>query len=159
TVALVRDGAIARVERSIDFHRIPLLRMADVVQLEIVVLAPEKRYRIEPDALAEDVLRCNLALTLGNHPVLNANALTRMRIWPARNIARRINALRAGLQVFVDRDAAIERQSGLLGQRDRRAHADTHDDEVGRQRRAVAQRHLPSVDAGNRLAEMKHDAV
>ena len=64
-------------------------------------------------------------------------------------------------QVLVDDDAAIDRQAGLLGQRESRPHADADDDEVGVDGGAVARAStVAPVDRARRVcAEMEHDAL
>src|SRR5664279_576947 len=49
---LVGYGAVARVEFSVNLDSIPILRMADVVNNDIVVLTPKERHRIEWLAIA-----------------------------------------------------------------------------------------------------------
>src|SRR6185295_19334488 len=95
---------------------------------------------VETLAAAQDVARRRLALALGDDPVLDADALAAVRIGPARDVAGGVEAGRAGLEVFVDREALVGGEAGRLGQRQRRAHADADDDEVGGERRAAAQR-------------------
>ena len=63
-----------------------------------------------------------------------------VRVGPAGDVARREDSGRAGLQVRVDRDAAVERESRLLGERQPRPHADAGDDQVRADRAAALQR-------------------
>ena len=91
--------------------------------------------------------------------MFDADALAGVRVGPPRDVAGREDARRAGLEVLVHGDAAVDRQARLLGQADRRPHADAQDDEVGLERRAVAQRHGASVDARDGSAQMEDDAV
>ena len=93
--------------------RVPLLRVADVVDGDVVVLAPEERHGVEALAPAEDVARRRLALAFGDHPVLDADPIARVRIGPARDVAGGEDAGRAGLEVLVDGDAAVDREAGL----------------------------------------------
>src|SRR5437660_6008087 len=85
---LVADGAITCGQRAIDRDGVPMLRMTDVVDGHVVVLAPEERHSIERLTLAEDISCGDLALTFGDHPVLDADPITRMAIGPACNVAR-----------------------------------------------------------------------
>src|SRR5207244_6136270 len=78
---------------------------------------------------------------------------------PARDVARGIYAGRAGLEILVHHDAAVDLQSGLLGERKARPHADADHDEVGRERRAALELDLLAVDRGRGVLEMKDDAV
>ena len=112
------------------------------------MLAPEERHRVERFAAPEHVARRDLPLALRDHPVLDADALARVRIGPSGDVAGGKDACGAGLEELVDDDASVERQAGLLGERRRRTHADAHDDEVGVDRSAAAQRTVvPATDA------------
>ena len=132
--------AVAGLEGSIDLDRVPALGVADVPDLDVVVLAPEKRNRIEALAAAEDVTRRRLALALSDDPVLDADSRARVRIRPPRDVASGEDARRAGFEVLVDGDAPIQRKPGLLGQRRRGPDAGADDDEVGVERGAAAER-------------------
>src|SRR5690348_16539504 len=71
--ALVAHDAIACGDVAVDFDVIPALRMADVVDRDVVMLAPEERHGVEPFAAAEHVERGRLSLALCDDPVLDAN--------------------------------------------------------------------------------------
>src|SRR5262245_41951314 len=71
--ALEAHRRVARVERSVHSHRVPALRVSDVTDRHVVVLAPEERHRIEALAPPQHVPRGGLTLTLGDHPVLDAD--------------------------------------------------------------------------------------
>ena len=62
-------------------------------------------------------------------------------------------------QIRVDDDAAIEREAGLLGERQARPHADADDDEIGLERAAALQRDALAVDRRDGVLEMEDDAV
>src|SRR5262249_46586244 len=126
----VSHRAVARFERAVDPNRVPLRGMADVVDGDVVMLAPEERNRVEALAPAHDVPRGNLPLTFGDPPVLDAYPLAGPGIRPARDVSCREDTRRARLEEFVHEDAAIEREAGFLGERRRRLHADAHHDEV-----------------------------
>jgi hypothetical protein len=79
------------------------------------VLTPEKWHRIEPFAAAKNVPGRNLSLAFGNHPMLDSNSLSGMRIGPAGGVASGENSGHAGFEVFVDRYATIDGEPGLLG--------------------------------------------
>jgi len=72
---LVGKSAVSRLEVSFDFDRIPILRVADVVDGDIIVLTPEERHRVERLAVAQDISGRNLTLTLCHNPMLDADAL------------------------------------------------------------------------------------
>src|SRR5207253_1591353 len=91
-VAPIGDRTVMRGGIAVDINAIPLLRVAHVVDGQIVMLGPEKRHCRKALPLPEDIPRCHHALALGEHPVFNADALARSRVGPARNIARRIDA-------------------------------------------------------------------
>src|SRR5271156_2207835 len=81
----VAQQTIAACDVAIDNDLVPFLGMADIVDRHVVVLAPEEGYRIEGLALAQHVARGGLSLTLGNHPMLNADIFARTRVGPARD--------------------------------------------------------------------------
>ncbi len=156
---LVGHRRVLRAEAAVDRDFVPLLGVPDVVDADVVVLAPEERDGVETFAHSEHVLRGHLTLALGDHPVLHANPIAGMRIGPARDVARREHPWRAGLQVLVHCQALVRREARLLGPRDRRPHADARDDEIGFDGLPVAQRHLASVDTIDLCAQMEHHAV
>jgi hypothetical protein len=123
------------------------------------VLAPEERHGVESLVRAQHVASGNLALPLGNDPVLDANAFARIRIGPPRDVARGKNAGHARLQVLVHGDAVIHRQSGLFRNRQGGCDADPHDNEVAVERDAAAERHSPPVNPHHRLPQMEGDTV
>ena len=153
------DHRILLLERSVHLDAVPSFGVSDVSDRDVVVLAPEERHRVEWFAAAEDVARRDLPLALRDHPVLDSNALVRMRIRPPRDVARGKDPAGARLEVLVDDDAFVERESGVLGQRRRRTDADAHHDEVGVDRSAAAQANRAAIDRRHRLPEVEHDAV
>ena len=76
--------------------------MSDVFDRDVVVLAPEERHRVERFAAPEHVARRDLPLALGDHPVLDSDALSRMRIRPPRDVAGGKDPAGARLEVLVD---------------------------------------------------------
>ena len=75
-----------------------------------------------------------------------------VRIGPARDVAGREDAGRAGLEVLVHGDAAVDRQPRPFGQRDRRPHADAEHEKVGcRACVPSLERDHASLDAGDGL--------
>src|SRR5262249_18965627 len=90
---------------------IPAFGMADIVDRHVIVLAPEKRYRVEALVQAEHVGGRGLALPLGHDPVLDTDALAGMGIRPARDVPGRENPRRTGFQILVHRHAAISGES------------------------------------------------
>src|SRR5437588_315242 len=82
--------------------------MADIVDRHVVMLAPEERHGIEDFALAQHVARGGLALALRHHPMFDADVLAGMRIGPAGDVARRVDATDAGFEIRIHRNAAID---------------------------------------------------
>src|SRR5687767_1401159 len=76
----IADRRIARGKIAVDDDVIPALRVSDVVDHEVVVLAPEERNCVEALMRPQDVASCRLALTLRGDPVLDTNALPRDRV-------------------------------------------------------------------------------
>src|SRR4051812_31030726 len=133
--------------------------MSDVLDGEVVMPAPEERYGIERFAPAEHVPRRHLTLTLGHDPVLDADVLARVRIRPARNIARCEDSALARFEILVNDDAMVQGEAGRLGQRNCWPDADAHDDQIGVERAAAAEADGSSVDGGNAFPEVKTNAV
>src|SRR5262249_51247002 len=109
--ARVCHGTIARLERPVNRDRIPLLRVPDIVDGDVVMLAPEERHRVEPLAAAEHVARGHLALPFGDDPMLDANPIAAVRVRPSRDVAGGEDAGRARFEVLVHRDAAVHRET------------------------------------------------
>src|SRR5258708_33064746 len=101
TAFLVRHGTIARIEVPIDLDRLPLLRVAHVIDGHIVVLTPEEWNSVKLFATAKNILGCYLPLAFSDHPVLDANSLAGVRIGPAGGIASSEDSGPAGSEVFV----------------------------------------------------------
>src|SRR5262245_52196925 len=100
--------------------------MPDVSDRDVVVLAPEERNGVEPLAASQHVQRGHLPLALGDHKVLDANALAGVGIGPPGDVARGEDPRPAGFEELIHGDAAIERESGALRDRRRRPDTDTH---------------------------------
>jgi hypothetical protein len=92
---------------------------------------------------------CDLSLTFGHRPVLNANVLSRVRIGPADDIAGGEDVRIAGLKPGVDEHAAVDRQPGLFCEVNARFDARTDDYDIGFDRLAVLLDHSPLFDALN----------
>src|SRR5581483_9434231 len=95
---LVAQETVASGDVAIDLYAVPVLRVADIVDRHVVVLAPEERHGIERSSLAEHAVRRGLTLAFGDHPVLDADVLFRVPVGPARNVAGGVDARNAGLQ-------------------------------------------------------------
>ena len=80
-------------------------------------------------------------------------------IRPAGHVARGKDSRHACFEILVHGDTAVQRQACLFGKSGHRTDSDTKYDEVGVQRRAVAQRRGLAVDPGDRLTEVEHDTV
>ena len=80
---------------------VPVLGVADIIDRDVIMLAPEERHGVELLAAAEHVQRRGLALALGHDPVFDADALAAMRIGPARDVAGGEDFRRAGLEIVV----------------------------------------------------------
>src|SRR5258708_22358750 len=133
--------------------------MADVIDRDIVVLAPKKRHGIEGLPTPQYVERRDLALPFRDHPVLDADALAGMRIGPAGDVAGCEDAGRAGFEVLVDSHAAIDRKASLLGELDRGTHACADDDEIRLDARGVLERDAPALHFRHGRAQVKYHAM
>ena len=81
-----------------------MFRVADVVDRDVVVLAPEERNSVESLADAEDVASGNLTLTLGHDPVFDANPIAAVRVRPSRDVASGEYPRRARLEELLRSD-------------------------------------------------------
>src|SRR5262249_39549313 len=107
TALLVAHQAVLARNITLDRHFVPGLGVADIVDRDVVMLAPKEWYGLELFAPAQHIQRGRLPLTLGDDPMFDADALPRVRIGPARDVAGAIDVGRARLQVTVDREAAV----------------------------------------------------
>src|SRR5690349_14735151 len=157
----VGDRAVARLagEPSLDLRVIPALRVPHVHEREIVLIGPEEGDGVETLPPAEDVSCRGLPLTLRHDPVLHANALTGVRIGPAGDVAGGEDAWDARLEVLVHSHAAVDGESRLLGERDRRPDPDADDDEIRRYLVPVLQCDRTRIDRGGNGPEMEGHTV
>jgi hypothetical protein len=84
-IAVEAQEAVPSRDVAIDRELVPRLGMADIADLNVIVLSPEDRNVDIFLAVPEHVERRDLPLALGNHPMLDANYLaTRWIGWSAR---------------------------------------------------------------------------
>ena len=134
--------------------------MANIVDRHVVVLAPEERRLLVALARAKHVHRRNLALPLGDDPVLDAHsAPTRERVGEPGNVACGEDARSAGFQERVDHDAAVNAQARLLREVRSRTHTNAHHHEVRIEPRAIIQDDLPVLDGRRLSPEVEGDPV
>jgi len=100
---------VAIGDAPLDVDSIPCLRVTDVRNRNIVVLAPEKRDECARFFAPDHIARGDLAVTLGHDPVLDADFVAAVRVRPACDVPRSENPRGARFQIFVDHDAAIDR--------------------------------------------------
>src|SRR6202035_2273554 len=103
----IAHQTIARLDVAVDIDAIPLLGVADIVDRHVIVLAPKERHLRKSLFLPKHISCDSLTLTLGHNPMLDPDVLARMRIGPARNVSGCIYSRYAGLEIFVDGDAAV----------------------------------------------------
>lgn len=137
---------VMRSQRAFNRYSIVLLRMPDVIDHDLVVLAPKEWDGGEFLAEAEDISRRNLTLALCYDPVFDADPIAGVRIGPSRDVAGRKYARRARFEVFIDCNAAIEPQASLLGERNRWSYTHTEHDEVGLEGHPIVQSDLIAVN-------------
>ena len=82
--------------------------MPDIVELQIVLLGPEERHRVEALARPEYVAGSRLALPFGDDPVLDADRLACQPVGPSGDIAGGPDTGDARLEIRVDSDAALD---------------------------------------------------
>src|SRR3984885_12521141 len=144
--AFVPHQTILRADIAVDRDFVPFLGVTDIVDRHVVMLAPEERHGIEHFALPEHVARGGLALPFRHHPMFDANGFAGMPVWPARDIAGRIDAGNAGFEIGIDLHTAIDRKPGLFGERQARPHADADHDDVCLDHTTALQRGTLAVD-------------
>ena len=91
--------------------------------------------------------------------MLDANALARVRIGPARDVAGREDPGHARLQEFIDGHAAIHGEASAFGKREARTNSHTHHHEIGLEARAVVERDRIGVDPRRLSAQVEHDTL
>jgi hypothetical protein len=111
SIALKAKETIFAHHVSVDHDLVPRLCVADIVDRDIVVLAPEERHLSEGCSLPKHVERRGLSLALSNNPVLDADVLTRIWIRPSSDVARGKDIRRACLEILVDGYATVEPES------------------------------------------------
>src|ERR1700730_5606748 len=112
----IAHDRVAGGDVAVDVDPVPGRGVDDIVDGDVVVLAPEERHGGEPLAAAEHVARGDLALALGHDPMLDAHGFATASSRPAGDVAGGEDAGNAGLESLVDQDAAIERQPGARGE-------------------------------------------
>jgi len=137
------DGGIFRLQISGYFRLIFAAPMADVVDMEIEMVAPEKWWHCEWLARPEDVTRRGLTLPLPHDPVLNPNA-ARARVRPVCDVTGRKDPGDARFQKFIDHNAIVRGDARVLGKPDVRSHSDSNHNQVAIQSRSVVE--LPPYD-------------
>ena len=123
--------AVLGPDVAFDSEIVPFLCMADVGDLNVVVLAPEEGNRVEGLMAPEHVESRCLALPFRHDPMLDANGFTREAIRPARDVAGGENSRRARFEKGVDGDAAVDPEASGFCKAEARTHAEPGDDEIG----------------------------
>ena len=82
------EQAIRGVDVAVDGDIVPPLCMTYIVDWNVGVLAPEEGDGVEGSVEPEHVQRRDLSLALGDNPMLDASELARVRVRPARDVAR-----------------------------------------------------------------------
>src|ERR1700687_3928124 len=142
-----------------DCELVPCLGMADIVNRDVVVLAPEEGNGGKSLAVPEHIECRGLPLALGHHPMLDANALATIRIRPARNVTDRPDRWRARFEIGIYDDAPINGQPGPFGKFDSWPHADAGHHEIHLERTTAFQTHLITVNGARCVLEVKNDTV
>jgi hypothetical protein len=76
SVALKAEKAVFLHDVAVNLDFVPSLHVTDIVDWNIIVLAPEERHLIERRALPKHVQRRGLPLAFGDNPVLDTDVLT-----------------------------------------------------------------------------------
>src|SRR4029079_19502458 len=94
----IADAGVVFLQAALDDGLVVPGSVADVVERDVVVLAPEERDVPERSADARQRARQRLPLPLGQHPVLDARERSTARLRPARAVADRVDASGRRLQ-------------------------------------------------------------
>ena len=94
---------------------IPTLRVADIVDRDVVVLAPKERNGGKFLTMSHHIECSGSSLTLRHDPVFDSNVCSRVRIRPARNVTSGKYTLRTRLEIGIHDDAALDGNPGLYG--------------------------------------------
>jgi hypothetical protein len=91
--------------------------------------------------------------------MLDSQSSIGVSVGPPGNISGRKYSGDTGLEKFIDRDPAIEEQSGGFSESDIRPHTDSRDNEVAFDPIPIIENDCVSIDALYGTPEMKHDAL
>src|SRR6202047_2678735 len=127
----VSHRAVLRCKASVDLDAVPFRSVPDIEELQIVLLGPEERRRIETFVGAEHVAGSRLALPFGDDPGLDADRLASQPVGPPGDIAGGPDTGDTRLEMRVDVDTAVNSNPGFLGERGLWPHPDPDDDQVG----------------------------
>src|SRR5262245_8035787 len=157
--APIADQAVLGGNFTIDGDLIPGLCMPDIVDRQVVMLAPEKWHGSKFLAQPQHVEGGGLPLPLGHHPMLDANRAAAIGVGPASNVAGGEDTRRPGLEIAVNQHATVDGDARLLGELQARAHADPGDDEIGLELATAFELDALCFDGGGGVFEMKRDAM
>src|SRR5690348_12937501 len=153
------DHGVAVADIALDFDLLRPGSMADIADRHSILLGPEEWRRIERRLLPQHVRRRDLALPLGDRPMLDPRRLCGEWVGVRRDIAGRVNAGRAGFEEAVDEDAIADGQARRLRQLGARTDADADQNEAGVELLPVGYADLPPVKAQRRSAEVEPDTI
>jgi hypothetical protein len=83
----IANRRVAVADAPVDLDPVPLPRITDIGQGQIVLLHPKERNRVEPFSAAQDIAGRRLALPFSNNPMLDTYSLTSQRVGPAGDVA------------------------------------------------------------------------
>src|SRR5215472_6843453 len=105
---------------------IAAVAVADVVNVQIEMIAPEEWSKCECFPCTEHIARGGLTLALSDNPVFHADP-ARARIGPPGNVASRKNSRNVRFQKFIYQHTVIGRDARFLGETCIWANADPDD--------------------------------
>ena len=82
--------------------------MTDIVDRNVVVLAPEKRRVGKRRAVSNHIQGCRLPLPFRDDPMLYPDGLTRIGVGPSSDIACCVDTRDTRLEELVDNDPSIK---------------------------------------------------
>src|SRR4051794_21438977 len=78
SVAFEPQDAVLGCDVAFDHKLVPMLGMADIADLDVIMLTPEERNGCVSLAVSQHSARGGLTLTLGDNPMFDANSLAGM---------------------------------------------------------------------------------
>src|SRR5262249_5651347 len=159
SATIIRDHAISRLERAVDFRRVPSLGMTYIGNRSVILFSPEKRNGVKSLPRSKNVTRSRLPLPFGHHKMFDAYRVTGEPVGPAGDVAGSVNAWGTCLKILIHHDPAVDPKACGLCQADLWPHTGADNDEIGFELSSIVQRHALRRNGLCPCAEMESDAM